>query len=42
MKCNERVERVKDKESIALHKLARLYAQMGDKKKAAICFTENL
>jgi len=42
LKCTERVERVKDKESIALHKLARLYAQMGDKKKAAICFEENL
>jgi len=42
LKCTERVERVKDKESIALHKLARLYAQMGDKKKASICFEENL
>jgi anaphase-promoting complex subunit 8 len=42
VKCTERVERVKDKESIALHKLARLYAQMGDIQKAAICFEENL
>lgn len=42
IKCTERVERVKDKESIALHKLARLYVQIGEVQKAAICFEENL
>lgn len=38
MKCNERAERFKDKEGIALHKLAKLYVEIGDADKAAICF----
>ena len=42
MRCNERAERVKDKEGIALHKLAKLYVQIGDAEKAAICFQLNL
>lgn len=41
-KCHERAERFKDKEGIALHKLAQLYIQMGENDKAAICFKENL
>jgi len=35
-------ERVKDKEAIALHKLAKLYLQRGEEEKAAQCFLENL
>ena len=42
MKCNERAERFKDKEGIALHKLAKLYVDVGDLDKAAICFQINL
>lgn len=42
MKCNERAERFKDKEGIALHKLAKLYVEIGDGEKAAICFQINL
>jgi len=38
----QRAERVKDKEAIALHKLAKLYAQMNELDKARICFQENL
>ena len=38
MKCNERAERFKDKEGIALHKLAKLYVEIGDADKSAICF----
>jgi len=34
--------RFKDKEAIALHKLAKLYIQQGDYKKAEVCFKENL
>ena len=41
-KCHERAERFKDKEGIALHKLAQLFIQMGETKKAATCFIENL
>ena len=41
-RCNERAERVKDKEAIALHKLAKLYVQMGELDKASYCFQENL
>jgi anaphase-promoting complex subunit 8 len=42
IKCHERAERFKDKEGIALHKLAKLYILIGDREKAAICFKENL
>jgi anaphase-promoting complex subunit 8 len=42
IKCHERAERFKDKEGIALHKLAKLYIQMSEMDKAAICFKENL
>ena len=42
MRCTERAERFKDKEGIALHKLAKLYVQIGDSEKAAICFSLNL
>mmetsp|Transcript_5636 Transcript_5636/g.4030 ORF Transcript_5636/g.4030 Transcript_5636/m.4030 type:complete len:90 (+) Transcript_5636:1420-1689(+) len=41
-KCHERAMRFKDKEAIALHKLAKLYIQQGDYKKAEVCFKENL
>jgi anaphase-promoting complex subunit 8 len=41
-RCHERAERFKDKEGIALHKLAQLYIQMGENDKAAKCFMENL
>jgi len=41
-KCSERAERFKDKEGIALHKLAKLYVSIGDLDKAAICFKLNL
>lgn len=41
-KCSERAERFKDKEGIALHKLAKLYVSIGDHDKAAICFRLNL
>ena len=37
-KCHEKGERFKDKEGIALHKLAKLYIQMGEHEKAANCF----
>ena len=42
IKCHERAERFKDKEGIALHRLAKLYIQIGEMDKAAICFKENL
>lgn len=41
-RCSERAERFKDKEGIALHKLAKLYVSIGDTEKAAICFELNL
>ena len=41
-RCSERAERFKDKEGIALHKLAKLYVSIGDPEKAAICFKLNL
>jgi len=41
-KCHEKAERYKDKEGIALHKLAQLYIEMGETQKAAMCFRENL
>lgn len=42
LRCNERAERFKDKEGIALHKLAKLYVSIGDTDKAATCFKLNL
>lgn len=42
LKCTQRAERVKDKEAIALHKLAKLYLLRGEEDKAAQCFQENL
>ena len=42
IKCTQRAEKVKDKEAIALHKLAKLYMQRGEEDKAARCFQENL
>ena len=42
IRCSERAERFKDKEGIALHKLAKLYVSIGDQEKAAICFELNL
>ena len=42
IKCTQRAEKVKDKEAIALHKLAKLYDQRGEDDKAARCFHENL
>ena len=41
-RCSERAERFKDKEGIALHKLAKLYASIGDQEQAASCFGLNL
>jgi len=41
-KCCERAERVKDKEGIALHKLAKLYVKIGELENAAQCFRLNL
>lgn len=41
-KCHEKGERSKDKEGIALHKLAKLYIQIGEYEKAANCFSVNL
>ena len=38
IKCTQRAERVKDKEAIALHKLAKLYMIHGEDDKAASCF----
>ena len=42
IKCTQRAERVKDKEAIAMHKLAKLYMLRGEDDKAAHCFQENL
>ena len=42
IKCTQKAERVKDKEAIALHKLAKLYMMRGEDDKAAQCFQENL
>jgi anaphase-promoting complex subunit 8 len=42
IKCHEKGERYKDKEGIAMHKLAKLYIQMGEYDRAATCFKENL
>ena len=41
-KCLEKGELSKDKEGIALHKLAKLYVSIGEYDKAASCFRENL
>jgi anaphase-promoting complex subunit 8 len=41
-RCSERAERFKDKEGIALHKLAKLYVSIGDPERAAACFKLNL
>jgi anaphase-promoting complex subunit 8 len=41
-KCSERAERFKDKEGIALHKLAKLYITMDELERAATCFELNL
>ena len=38
IKCTQKAERVKDKEAIALHKLAKLYMMRGEDDKAAQCF----
>ena len=40
--CWDRAENCKDKEGIALHKLAKLYDLTGMKTKAKKCFEENL
>ena len=42
IKCTQRAERFKDKEGIALYKLAKLYSSIGDIDKAALCFRLNL
>ena len=42
IKCTEWGERVKDKEAIALHQLAKLYLYSNEFDKAAVCFAENL
>ena len=42
MLCTQRAERVKDKEAIALHKLAKLYLLRGEEDNAAKCFRLNL
>jgi len=41
-KCSERAERFRDKEGIALHKLAKLHVSIGDLERAAVCFERNL
>ena len=41
-KCTERALRFKDKEGIALHKLAKLHLSTGDRDAAAACFELNL
>ena len=42
IKCYEKAIIFKDKEGIALHRMAKLYDEMGEKDKAAVCFEENL
>ena len=42
IKCTQKAERVKDKEAIALHKLAKLQVQTREFDKAAACFQDNL
>lgn len=42
VKCFERAEHCKDKEGIALHMLAKLYAQIGYQNKALLCFQLHL
>ena len=42
IKCTHWVDRVKDKEAFAMHKLAKLHLQQGDETKAAQYFIENL
>jgi anaphase-promoting complex subunit 8 len=42
IKCTKWVERVKDKEAFAMHKLAKLHLQQGDEPKAVQYFLENL
>eukprot|EP01017_Pseudomicrothorax_dubius_P025352 TRINITY_DN2732_c0_g1_i2.p1 TRINITY_DN2732_c0_g1~~TRINITY_DN2732_c0_g1_i2.p1 ORF type:complete len:160 (-),score=45.31 TRINITY_DN2732_c0_g1_i2:43-522(-) len=41
-KCYERAENCKDKEGIALHRLAKLYDLLGMEEKATKCMEENL
>lgn len=42
IKCYEKAVYFKDKEGIALYKMAKLYFFIGDEDKAAACFKENL
>jgi anaphase-promoting complex subunit 8 len=42
IKCTHWVDRVKDKEAFAMHKLAKLHLQQGDETKASQYFIENL
>ena len=42
IKCYEKAIEFKDKEGIALFKMAKLYSSLGDEDKAAICFKDNL
>ena len=41
-KCYERAERIKDREGVVLHRLARLYARLGLTEKACSAFKESL
>lgn len=42
IKCSEWVERVKDKEAFAMHKLAKMYLKTGNIEKAVHYYKENL
>ena len=42
IKCYEKAIVFKDKEGIALYRMAKLYDEMGEKDKAAVCFEKNL
>lgn len=42
IKCYEKAVYCKDKEGIALYKMAKLYYMNGDDDKAAVCFRENI
>jgi anaphase-promoting complex subunit 8 len=42
LKCYEKALFYKDKEGIALYKMAKIYQTAGDEERAAACFKENL
>jgi|Transcript_2976 anaphase-promoting complex subunit 8 len=41
-RCYEKAEKLRDREGVVMHRLARLYAKLNFTERAAKCFTESL